>query len=135
MNALSPEQLEFVQFGPAHLVAIAGLLVVSAGLSAAVRYSQSSKVKQGVCLGLAVFLLAMELFSYAFTAAQNGFGYFLKYDLPLHICGIAVYLTAYMLITKKQLVRGQRFVCFFRRPQVGGTNRNSARGAPIYPAN
>jgi len=104
MNPPSPEQLEFVQFGPAHLVAIAGLLVASAGLSATVRYSQSSKIKQGVCLGLAAFLLALELFSYVFTASQNGFGYFLKYDFPLHICGIAVYLTAYMLITKKQLV-------------------------------
>ncbi|MHC4373066.1 MAG: YwaF family protein [Planctomycetota bacterium] len=104
MNAPSPEQLEFVQFGPAHLVAISGLLVASAGLSAMVRYSQSSKVKQGVCLGLAVFLLALELFNYVFTAAHNGLGYFLQYELPLHVCGIAVYLTAYMLIAKKQLV-------------------------------
>jgi hypothetical integral membrane protein (TIGR02206 family) len=99
-----PVQPEFVQFGPAHLIVISALVIGSAALSMAVRYSNSPKARRHICYGLALFLLAMELFNYIFTVAHNGFEYFLQYHLPLHACGIAVYLTAYMLITKKQII-------------------------------
>jgi len=104
MNAPSPLQPEFVQFGSAHLAAIVALVIVSTILSMTVRYSSSPKARQYICYGLALFLLAMELFDYIFTVTHNGVEYFLQHQLPLHVCGIAVYLTAYMLITKKQLI-------------------------------
>lgn len=99
-----PVQSEFVQFGPAHLTMIALLVVVSAGLSAAVRYSNSARFKKRVCWGFAFFLLGAEWFEYCFTIARDGFEFFVQYALPLHMCGIAVYLAAYMLITKRQVI-------------------------------
>jgi hypothetical integral membrane protein (TIGR02206 family) len=98
-----PVQPEFIQFGSAHWVVIAALILTSAVLSAAVRYS-SSKIKRSICWTLALFLLGAEWFHYAFTITHDGFEYFLQHSLPLHGCGMAVYLTAYMLITKKQLI-------------------------------
>ena len=99
-----PVQPEFIQFGPAHLAIIVALVIVSAALSMTVRYSNSLKARQYICYGLALFLLAMELFNYVFTVTHNGFEYALQHQLPLHACGMAVYLTAYMLITKKQVI-------------------------------
>ena len=99
-----PTQSEFVQFGPGHLTVIALLVVVSVSISAAVRYTHSEKVKRGICWTLAIILLGGEWFKYVFTFTQYGTEYFLQNSLPLHVCGIAVYLTAYMLITKKQVI-------------------------------
>ena len=97
-----PVQSEFVQFSPAHLTVIVLLVVVSVAISAAVRCSHSEKVKKGICWTLVVILLGGEWFKYVFTLTQYGSDYFLHSSLPLHVCGIAVYLTAYMLITKRQ---------------------------------
>ena len=97
-----PAQSEFVQFGPAHLTVIAMLVGVSVAISVAVRYTHSEKIKRGICWTLAAILLGGEWFKYIFTFTQYGADYFLHNSLPLHVCGIAVYLTAYMLITKRQ---------------------------------
>ena len=99
-----PAQSEFIQFGPAHLVVITTLVILSTSLSLTVRFSTSEKIKRNICYGLALFMLAAEMFHYIFTFASEGLDTFLQYCLPLHVCGIAVYLTAYMLITKKQLI-------------------------------
>lgn len=100
----TPIQSEFVQFGPAHLAVIAVLVVVSAILTLTVRHSSSEKVRRYICWGLALLMLGMELFHYIFTFAREGQDAFLQYSLPLHACGMAVYLTATMLITKKQCI-------------------------------
>jgi hypothetical integral membrane protein (TIGR02206 family) len=73
-------------------------------LSAAVRYTHSSNLKRGVCWGLVAVLLGAEWFKYIYTITHDGLNDFMHYALPLHVCGIAVYLSAYMLITKKQVV-------------------------------
>ncbi len=102
--AQPPVQPEFVQFGPAHLTVIALLVIISVTLSAAVRYTHSEKVKRNLCRALVVILLGGEWFKYVYTYTQYGSDYFLHSSLPLHVCGIAVYLAAYMLITKRQAV-------------------------------
>ena len=103
MSILLSAQPEFVQFGPAHLSAIALLVVVSATLSATVRYTKSLNVKRNICRTLAIVIIGVEWFKYVFIFTHDGFEEFLGYALPLHACGIAVYLAAYMLITKRQV--------------------------------
>ncbi len=100
----TPVQSEFVQFGPAHLTVIVLLVVVSVTLSVMVRNSRSEKTKRSICWALAAILLGGEWLKYAYTITHDGFDFFIQYALPLHVCGIAVYLAAYMLITKKLIV-------------------------------
>ncbi|MHC5179037.1 MAG: YwaF family protein [Planctomycetota bacterium] len=97
-------QSEFIQFGPPHLIVIATLIVLCVTVSAVVRYAPSSTVKHGICRGLVVVLLGGECFKYVFTYTQYGRDYFVQSSLPLHVCGIAVYLAAFMLITRRQVV-------------------------------
>lgn len=103
MTRLS-EQSEFVQFSPAHLTVIAVLACLCVLIPVAVRRTPSTKVKCGICWGLVGVLLGGELFKYVFTYMQYGSDYFMRYSLPLHVCGIAVYLASYMLIVRRQIV-------------------------------
>lgn len=100
----TPLQSEFVQFGPAHLTVIGTLIAISVVLCVVVRYANSTAVKRSICWGLAVILLGSEWLGYGNALIYHGFDFFLQYSLPLHACGIAVYLTAYMLVTKRQVV-------------------------------
>ena len=96
-------QSEFIQFGPAHLTVIALLIIFSVALSMIVQRTSSEKIKRSICWTLAAILLSVEFCKYVFTLTQYGFEFFLQYSLPLHMCGIAVYLAAYMLITRRQV--------------------------------
>jgi hypothetical integral membrane protein (TIGR02206 family) len=97
-------QSEFVQFGPPHLTVIGTLVCLCILIPALVRYSSSAKAKHSICWGLVVVMLAAEWIKYVYTITCDGFDFFIQYALPLHICGIAVYLAAFMLITKNQVV-------------------------------
>jgi hypothetical integral membrane protein (TIGR02206 family) len=99
----SPAQTAFVQFGPAHLTVIAILVIVSIALCSVVRHTKSRNITRAVCWGIVVVLLVNEGLSYIYSFTRLGTDYFLKYSLPLHACGMAVYLTSITLITKRQL--------------------------------
>lgn len=103
MTQPTPIEPEFVQFGPAHLAVIALLIVFSIMLPAAVRYSKSERIKWTIRLSLVAVLLGVEWFKCVYMITQNGFDDFIQNDLPLHACGMAIYLTSWVLITKKQV--------------------------------
>lgn len=108
----------FVQFGSAHLAAIAILVCLCVLVPAVVRYSASVRVKRGICWGLVVVLLGGEWLKYIYTLTHDGFDFFVEYALPLHVCGVAVYLAAFTLIAKKQA--GFEIVYFWA---LGGTTQ------------
>ena len=97
-------QSEFVQFSPSHLSVIAILVCLCVLIPAAVRRAPSEKVKRSVCWGLVAVLLGCEWAKYVYIITVDGFDFFVQYALPLHVCGIAVYLASFMLITKRQVV-------------------------------
>jgi len=72
MNAPSPLQPEFVQFGPAHLTVIVLLVVVSVTLSVMVRNSRSEKTKRSICWALAAILLGGEWLKRKFLLFLTG---------------------------------------------------------------
>lgn len=98
-----PVQSEFTQFGPQHIAVIIILVLTSAVLCTTVRYMKSETHKRAIRYGLAAILLSTEWFNYGYTLTHEGLDYFLQNALPLHACGMAVYLTAFALITKNQL--------------------------------
>jgi len=92
----------FVTFGADHLAAIGAIAAAAVALPAWARRAKSPKVARGIALVLAGVLLANEFGYYVagyLTAPPGGF---VKEYLPLHICGVATYLTAWMLVRPNQ---------------------------------
>ncbi len=92
----------FAPFGTGHLLAIAVIFLLSAGLPLWLRRSTSERRVRRVALGVAVFALAHELFRiWAWVAIWDQR---LVDGLPLHICGAGAYLTVALLIWRGQWV-------------------------------
>lgn len=94
---------QFEPFGSDHLVVIALTVCLSVVLSLLVRNPSSPRLKRIVCISIAVLLIATEWFNYGYVLTQDGWAAFVAESLPLHACGVTLYLTAYTLITKRQL--------------------------------
>ena len=92
----------FEQFGPAHAAAIFLTAALPAGLIFVVRKADSPRASKAICCGLAAVLLANELLHYALGFRSVGWRGFMREFLPLHICGLAVYLAAFSLVTRRQ---------------------------------
>ena len=91
----------FQTFGSPHLVAIALTLVLPILLSLiAKRASSRSAATLGIVLG--VLLLGNELIHWGFRISGYGPGVFLRYFLPLHLCGIAMFATSIALMFRNQ---------------------------------
>ena len=88
----------FETFGAAHVAAIGIVAAVAAGLTVWARRSPSVRVVRGIALALAAVLLVNEAVYYAAGAAVSTPAGFVQRFLPLHVCGGAVYLTAWMLV-------------------------------------
>ncbi len=96
------EPASFVPFGTGHLLAIAVILAVSIGVPLWLRRSSSEHLVGRVAAGVAVFAVAHELFkTWAWVAIWNQR---LVDGLPLHICGTGLYLTAVLLVWRRQWV-------------------------------
>ena len=92
----------FQQFGPPHAVAIFLTAALPAALILRVRKADSLPLSKAICCGLAAVLLVNEFLHYAFGFQSVGWQGFLRDFLPLHICGLAAYLAAFSLITRRQ---------------------------------
>ena len=101
---LAAETGPFIQFGVAHIVALIATLFAPAALSVLVRKVDSASVSKAVCWALAVVLVGNELVHYVHSFWTFGLVTFLQKSLPLHICDVAVFLTAYSLVKRNQLV-------------------------------
>ncbi len=88
----------FETFGAQHLIVMALIAVVAIGLTWLVRRRQSVRLGRGVAVGLAVVLLANEVAFVALGLATAERSEFLQRFLPIHICGVAAYMTAWALV-------------------------------------
>lgn len=91
----------FVFLGPAHLIALGliGLIVFSLF---GIRKSISEKLRKQIRYGLAGLLIINQIARHLWMAYYERWS--IQWDLPLHLCSIVVWLSAYMLITKNYRV-------------------------------
>lgn len=94
----------FDQFGAAHLSAISITVAVCIALALLTQRLHSVRLNRALCWGIAVELLIIELLYYIGAVHEIGWGGFLKLCLPLHYCGMSVYLVPVALLTRKQSV-------------------------------
>lgn len=91
----------FVFFGPAHLIAlgIIGLMVVALfGL----RKYVNERMRKQFRYGLAGLLVMNQIARHLWMVYHDRWS--IQWDLPLHLCSIVVWVSAYMLITKSYQV-------------------------------
>ena len=91
----------FVFFSPSHLTAlgIIGLMVVALfGL----RKSVSERTRKQLRYGLAGLLVINQITRHLWMVYHDRWS--IQWDLPLHLCSIVVWVSAYMLITKSYRV-------------------------------
>jgi len=91
-------------FGPPHLVAIALTFLVPIGLVVLARKGDSARRRRDVARTLALALVLCDLLYRGIALFTWPREDFLREALPLHICGVATYLTAGVLLTRHQLV-------------------------------
>jgi len=87
----------FVPFGAAHVGVMVLTVGVAVGLSAGARLSRSAALTRWVGLAIAVVLVGNELIYMGVGLVTMPAETFAREFLPIHICGAAVYLTAWVL--------------------------------------
>jgi hypothetical integral membrane protein (TIGR02206 family) len=91
----------FQTFGSPHLIVMALTLVLPVLLSLIAKRA-GSRVATAVGFVLAGVLLGNELIHWGFRISGYGPGVFLRYFLPLHLCGVAIFLTSLTLLFRNQ---------------------------------
>jgi len=94
----------FQTFGPAHLAAIGLTAVLAIALSLGVRRTRSAGARRAICGALAATLVVNELGWYAYRFATDGAAVAAREALPVHLCGVAVFLTAWTLVRPNRAV-------------------------------
>jgi len=94
----------FEPFGIAHLCVIGITVSLCVLLPVVSRRSGSKRLTQSICWMLAVFLIFSEVVRALYVLTQKGWEPFLAEGLPLHACGLALYLSAVVLLTRRQLL-------------------------------
>ncbi|MEN8171678.1 MAG: TIGR02206 family membrane protein [Chloroflexota bacterium] len=91
----------FVFFGSSHLIAL-GIVVLLAFSPFLIRNSASIKLRKIIRYGLASILIFNQISRHIWI---NYYGQWsIQWNLPLHMCSLFVWLSAYMLITKSYLI-------------------------------
>ena len=93
----------FEFFGPAHLTVMLLTVAVPVVLILACRLAGWSTLRRVVRWGIAALLVVNELVYWWWELSQYGPGHFVQESLPLHLCGVGLFLTAYVLIRPNQL--------------------------------
>jgi hypothetical integral membrane protein (TIGR02206 family) len=106
----------FRTFGPSHLAAMALIALAAAGLPALARKARSPALTRGICWAIALGLLGNEFTYYVRNLVLMTLADFARNCLPIHICGAAVYLTAWVMV--KRSVRAFEIAYFWG---LGGT--------------
>ena len=96
---------EFQFLGVPHIVALALTIVLPIALSVLVRRVDSSVVANMVCYLLAATLIVNEIGVWIYRAVTvKSFGVFLQSHLPLHICGVALFVVVLALLCRNQIL-------------------------------
>ncbi len=96
---------EFQFLGVPHVVALALTIVLPIALSVLVRKVDSSVVANVVCYLLAATLIINEIGGWIYRAATvQSFSVFVQSYLPLHICGVALFVVVLALLCRNQIL-------------------------------
>lgn len=96
---------QFVLFGPDHLAVMVLAAALPAGLILWTRLSRCPSVERTIRLALAAILVVNEVayWVYGMTVSSDVRTYLANF-LPLHLCGVAVFVTAWALVRPTTLV-------------------------------
>ncbi len=92
----------FQTFAAPHLITLGLTLVLPILLAVIARRAASGLVAASMGYLLAIALLINEVIYWGLQLAEFGLSRFLRYDLPLHVCGIALFATAVTLLFPNQ---------------------------------
>ncbi len=92
----------FQWFGAAHVCVLAATVALAIGLVRATRWIRIRKLPLIIAWTVAAVLVMNEIVNYAVLGAEIGAWGLLENQLPLHICGVAMYLTVLTLLTRRQ---------------------------------
>ena len=96
---------EFQFLGVPHVVALVLTIVLPLALSVLVRQADSSVLTNAVCYLLAGILIINEIGGWIYRAATvQSFRFFVQNHLPLHICGIALFVVVFALLRRDQIL-------------------------------
>ena len=95
---------QFQPFGIEHLTVIGATVFLSIALSIVLRRNTSPVRERVICIGLACLLIGIEWFNYVYVLMHEGGRVLVERSLPLHACGVALYLAAYTLIKRRQVM-------------------------------
>ena len=94
---------EFQFFGAPHITAIVLTIALPVALSVLVRQVNSSAITNVICYLLAVTVIVNEVGHWIYRAATvQSFSVFVQNHLPLHVCGIVVFIVAFVLLRQNQ---------------------------------
>ncbi|MDP6634602.1 MAG: TIGR02206 family membrane protein [Phycisphaerae bacterium] len=94
----------FKLFGLSHLIVLALTLAAPTLLILASKRAASPRFTKALCWTLAMILLANELGYYVTGFQDRTLLGFVQNSLPLHLCGLALYMTIIALVTRRQLI-------------------------------
>ena len=94
---------EFQFLGVSHIVVLVLTIALPIALSVLVRKANSSVMTNAVCYLLGAILIINEVghWGYRMTTVQS-FSEFLQRHLPLHICGVSVFVVVFALLLRNQ---------------------------------
>lgn len=96
---------EFQFLGVPHVVALALTIALPIVLSVLVRKADSSVLTNVVCYLLAGMLIINEIGGWIYRAATvQSFSFFVQNHLPLHICGVALFVVVFALLRRNQIL-------------------------------
>ena len=96
---------EFQFLGVPHVVALILTIALPIALSVLVRKADSSILTNAVCYLLAGILIINEIGGWIYRAATvQSFRVFVQSYLPLHICGIALFIVVLVLLRRNQII-------------------------------
>ena len=99
-----PAQMVFPFMAPSHVAALAIVASACVVVPLAVRRLGRPGLTRAVAWTLAAALLLNEAMYYVYMLGQVEVMHFLRNSLPLHVCGIAVFLTAWVLVRHHQFL-------------------------------
>jgi len=97
---VTPSEFQFL--GSPHIVAMLLTVIIPLAFAALVRKADSPTITRTVCYLLGATLLANEVGHWCYRLFNGEFNLLVKEYLPLHICGLAVFATAFALFCRSQ---------------------------------
>jgi hypothetical integral membrane protein (TIGR02206 family) len=122
----------FQTFGPAHLATIGLTMVAAVALALWVRRMNSVGSRRTACAALAATLVVNELGWYAYRFAVDGAALAAREALPVHICGVAVFLTAWTLVRPSRSVYEVAYYWGLAGAVQAILTPNLSKGFPSY---